>query len=100
MGLINNVCFIQWCVCVCECVKPLQYIVKGRSESAMVTVGVCGSKALITAASSTRCTSPACRMKMEGWICSACINISGSFSDVLHQPEEPAFFSLWLAGMF
>lgn len=64
-----------------ECVKPLKLIVRDRPESAFVTVSKCGSKALIRAASSPHCSSPACQMKTEE--ARACANILGFFSNVL-----------------
>lgn len=74
-----------------ECVKPLQLIVKDRSESVSVTVSTCGSKPLISAASSPQRASPACQMKMEGWIFvhvqEAGADMSAFFSKVLTKPR-------------
>lgn len=74
-----------------ECVKPLQLIVKDRSASLSVTVSACGSKPLISAASSPQRTSPACQMKMERWIFvhvqEAGVDISAFFSKVLTKPR-------------
>lgn len=74
-----------------ECVKPLRLIVKDRSESVSVTVSACGSKPLISAASSPQRASPACQMKMEGCIFAhvqeAGADISAFFSKVPTKPR-------------